>query len=174
MGEGQWRQGKAEMCLHWRCLAAHEAARTQGGCCAMGWRPNPYWQDWHWYGSVSSGEQPWQAQGSGQNLQHLHSQERLYAFNQGALDAKWSRMQSGKSSAQDGLHSPITQGVLPQAGLYTPNGVTQPKRWMHLNATCPQRLPLMARDWEAVSASGMKVGAQAQPRRSCSERPGAT
>lgn len=61
---------------------------AQGGCCAMGWRPNPYWQDWHWHGGVSSGVQPWQAQGSGQNLQHLHCQERLYAFNQGALDAK--------------------------------------------------------------------------------------
>lgn len=54
----------------------------------MGWRPNPYWQDWHWHEGVSSGEQPWQAKGSGQNLQHLHSQKRLYAFNQGALDAK--------------------------------------------------------------------------------------
>lgn len=54
----------------------------------MGWRPNLYWQDWHWHGGVSSGEQPWQAQSSRHNMQHLHGQERLYAFNQGALDAK--------------------------------------------------------------------------------------
>lgn len=54
----------------------------------MGWRSNPYWQDWHWHRAMSSGEQPWQEQGSGQNLQHLHSLERFNAFNQGALDAK--------------------------------------------------------------------------------------
>lgn len=89
----------------------------------------------------------------------------------------WMQNDQGRNGgkAQPGMDcSPLSHRSFPEQACAPPSGVTQPKGWRHLSATCHQRLPLMPRDWEAVSASGMKVGVQAQPRRSCSERPGAT